>query len=66
MNDQRIPRIRTIRETAKETGVSEYSIRQLVRENKIYYLKSGTRFLLNLDYFIDFLNGKYTDDNKEK
>ena len=66
MNASKIPSIKTIRETAKETGVSEYFIRQLVRDNKIYYFKSGKRFLLNFDYFVDFLNGKHRDANKEE
>lgn len=51
------PRMRTIRETARETGFPEHAVRRLVRENKIVYVMCGTKALINLDRFIEFLNG---------
>lgn len=52
------PRMRTIRETAKATDFPIHAIRQLVKENKIIYVKIGTKTLVNLDRFIDYLNGE--------
>lgn len=53
-----LPRMRTIRETARLTGFPEHAVRQLVKENKIVYVKAGNKALVNLDRFIDFLNGE--------
>ncbi len=52
------PRMRTIEEAAKEVGLSAYTIRRLIKENKIIYVRSGTKYLVNLDRLIDFLNGQ--------
>lgn len=51
-----VPRMRTIKQTAQETGLHEYFIRQLVKQDKIKYIKAGRKTLINLDLFIDYLN----------
>lgn len=51
-----VPRMRTIKQTAAETGLAEYFIRQLVKQNKIKYVKAGCKTLINLDLFIEYLN----------
>jgi excisionase family DNA binding protein len=48
--------MRTIKETAAETGLHEYFVRQLVKQGKIKYVKAGRKTLINLDLFIEFLN----------
>lgn len=58
MNEKPIPRMRTVRQAALETGVSEYFVRQLVKNKEIYYVRSGKRVLINLDLFISFLDGE--------
>ena len=56
----KIPVMKTIKESAKIVGLSEYFIRQLVLKNKIKFVKSGAKYLVNVDYLIDFLNtGEY-------
>ena len=50
------PRMRTITETAKETGFPVHAIRQLVKHDKIVYVMCGTKALVNLDRFIEYLN----------
>jgi hypothetical protein len=52
-----VPRMRTIRETAQITGFPEYALRRLVKQNKIVCVQTGRKVLVNLDRFIDFLNG---------
>lgn len=51
------PRMRTIRQTAAETGVPEYFVRRLVKEGKIIHVYAGSKALVNLERFIEFLNG---------
>ena len=46
----------TIKETAKVTGIAEYNIRQLVAGNKIFFVKAGKKYLINLEKFIEYLN----------
>lgn len=59
MNEpQTIPQMVTIKEAAQKTSVSEYAIRKMCRNNEIVFTKSGTKYLINFNLFIDFLNGK--------
>lgn len=51
-----VPRMRTIRQAAKELNFPEYALRRLVRENKVPHINTGKKVLLNLDKLIDFLN----------
>ena len=51
-----LPRMRTIRAAAAETGLAEYFVRQLVKQGKIRYVKAGKKFLVNLDSLISYLN----------
>ncbi len=55
------PQMHTINETAQILGLAKYYIRQLVLQNKISYVRSGKKYLINLDKAIDYLN---TGDNK--
>ena len=51
-----LPRMRTIKETAQITGLHEYHIRRLVKQNRIVYITAGRKTLVNLDKFIEYLN----------
>ena len=51
-----LPRMRSIRAVAKETGLSYDAIRKMCLRNEIVYIRCGTKFLINLDWFIDYLN----------
>lgn len=52
-----IPTMLTIAETAKRTGLSYNSIRQLCLSDEIVYIKVGAKYLINFDKFVDYLNG---------
>jgi DNA binding domain, excisionase family len=52
-----VPTMLTIAETAKRTGLSYNNIRQLCLNNEIVYIKAGTKYLINFDKFVDYLNG---------
>lgn len=51
-----LPRMRTIREAARETGIPEHAMRVLVKEGRIVYIKVGSKALINLDKLVEYLN----------
>lgn len=51
------PRMRTIRQTAAELNLPEFFIRRLVAEDKIVYVKAGSKALVNVDRLVEYLNG---------
>ncbi len=53
----KVPLMLPIKEVSARTGLSYHFIRQLCIESKIIYLKTGNKYLINFDRFIDFLNG---------
>ena len=53
---RQLPRMMTISQTAKETGFSEHALRRLVKSGEIVHVKLGTKVMINLDKFIEFLN----------
>ncbi len=53
-----IPHMVTINEAAKATGVSAYTVRRLVKQNQIISIKAGTKYLVDFDRFIEYLNGQ--------
>jgi len=46
----------TIKELAQKTGISEHLIRKLCKTNQIKHIKSGVKYLINYERFIDYLN----------
>lgn len=52
------PRMVTIKQAAAETGLTYSAVRRLCLDNKIVYIKTGTKFLINLTKFIEYLNGE--------
>lgn len=57
------PHICTIRQLAKETGIAEYAIRLWVKQERFRTLRSGKKYLINYDIFMQFLNGE--DETEE-
>lgn len=55
--DRNAPKMVTIKELAKLTGISEYCIRGLYKQGKIAYIKSGTKVFINYNKFLDYLDG---------
>ena len=55
-NTSALPKMLTIRETAQVTGLHEYFVRQLVKQNRVTYVKAGCKTLINLDRLVEFLN----------
>ncbi len=66
------PTMLTIKDTAARTGLSEHFLRRLCWSGQITTVKSGRKYLINLEKLIDFLNEggevetvyKYEDSGK--
>lgn len=52
------PRMLTIREAAQVGPLTEYALRLLLKQDKLPGVFIGTKFLLNYDRFIAQLNGE--------
>ena len=52
----RIPRMRTIKETAELFGLPVNFIRQKVNNGEIVAVRAGRRFLVNVDKLAEYLN----------
>lgn len=50
------PRMRTIDEVSKLTGLSYTFIRKLCLNGKVVHVKTGRKYLVNLDKFYEYLN----------
>ena len=51
-----LPRMLTMREAAKETGLSYNAVREMCLQNKIVYCKSGKKYYINIEKLVDYLN----------
>lgn len=56
-----VPTMLTIKQTSSRTGISEYSLRKLVKSGKIIVLQVGNKQLINFERFIDYLNSSSVD-----
>lgn len=41
-----------------KSDITIYAIRQIIKEGKIPYIKSGKKYLISLENLIEYLNGK--------
>lgn len=53
-----IPRMESLRTLSKESKIPYNRIRLWCLEGKLPYIKSGNRFLVNVESFIKLLEGK--------
>lgn len=51
-----VPRMETIKNTAKLFGLPEYLVRQKVLSGEVVAISAGRRYLVNVDKFIEYLN----------
>lgn len=56
MSGLMIPQLRTIQQLAETTNLTYRYIMNLCKKNKIVYIKNGSKYLVNLEKFIEFLN----------
>lgn len=55
-----VPRMETIKNTAKLFGLSEHLVRQKVLSGEVVAIKAGRRYLVNVDKFTEYLNTNIT------
>lgn len=53
--------MKTINEASSETGLSYYCIRKLCLEHRIRYIKSGTKYYINMPSLIAYCEGGGSD-----
>ena len=53
-----VPVFLTVRDTAKQTGLPEYFIRQRLKNNQVPYLQDGNRKLINVELFMEYLKAE--------
>ena len=51
-----VPRMETIKNTAKLFGLPEHLVRQKVLSGEVVAISSGRRYLVNVDRFAEYLN----------
>lgn len=67
VSDVRIPRMVPLQTLADESGISYKALWLMCKQNKIVHIKSGNKFLANVDKFVEYLNAGETeveDDDK--
>lgn len=53
-----LPEMHTIKETSERSGLSYDTIRKMCLKNEIVFIKTGRKYLINWNRFIDYLNGE--------
>ena len=61
-----VPTMLSIDESAKRSGLPAHFVRQLCITNQIVYVKAGTKYLVNFEKLIDFLNTGTQEQQTEK
>lgn len=61
-----IPRMETIKQASKIIGLAEYHVRQLVKQSKVKFVRTGKKYLINLDSLIEYLNKGETQAETEE
>lgn len=56
VSDVRIPRMVPLQTLADESGIPYKAPWLMCKQNKIVYIKSGNKYLVNVDKFVEFLN----------
>lgn len=65
MNDIKIPRMRTIKETAELFDLPLHFVRQKVSSGEVVAVRAGRRFLVNVDKFAEYLNSNTIPQESE-
>jgi len=53
------------RQEDPESGITEYYLRGLVKQNKVPVFYAGRKCLVNLDKLIEYLNSELSDDEEK-
>ena len=64
MENVNIPTMLTIKQTAEKTHLSETYLRRLSWKNEICFVRSGKKYLINLEKLCDYLNNHVSYNQK--
>lgn len=54
-NTGTLPKMRTIRQAAADSGLAVCHIKRLIDSNKIVYIRTGKKYLINFDTLVKYL-----------
>ena len=63
--DAVIPEMIPIKEVCQRTGLSYNYLRTACLQGKIAHIRAGSKYLINFDRLIDYLNTSHGGDNDE-
>ncbi len=46
--------MKTIKQASEETGLSQYAIRQLIKSDKIKYIRCGVKYMVNMSSLLKY------------
>ena len=58
MTEMKVPTMIGIKEASERTGLSYDFLRKLCLQGKIVHVRAGSRFLINLEKLVLYLNGE--------
>lgn len=66
MNENKIPHMETIKATAELLNLPVFFVRQKVLSGEIVAVKAGKKYLVNVDYLIEYLNTSFIREGAEQ
>lgn len=63
---EKIPTMKSISECSEIVGLAKYHVRRLVLQGKVRYVRSGSKYLVNVDSLIEYLNNGETQTETEE
>lgn len=63
-NTHVVPEMLTLNETSSRSGLPYDYIRKLCLQGKIVHIRTGVKYLVNWNKFVDFLNTEGRTDNE--
>mgnify|MGYP001062997293 FL=1 len=63
---KKIPTMKSISECSEIVGLAKYHVRRLVLQGKVKYVRSGSKYLVNVDSLIEYLNNGETQSETEE
>ncbi len=61
MPEINIPVMLKIKDAAKVTGLTEFRLRELIKEKKIVFVRCGNRYFINMGKLAEYLNAGDTE-----
>ncbi len=65
-NFKNVPTMKSICECSQIAGLAKYHVRRLVLQGKVRYVRSGSKYLVNVDSLIEYLNNGETQTETEE